>query len=122
MNRNLIFRAVFLAVFIYLFTIGINRIYKDKNIDYISTSLIFYDLFMPYILGIVLAVIGKFHFVMNKNKLIFMTALNIVIFLVEIVVMAAVKLAIATEVYVLISLCLAFVINTTLLELGYGRK
>lgn len=122
MNRNLIFRAVFLAVFIYLFTIGINRIYKDKNIDYISTSLIFYDLFMPYILGIVLAVIGKFHFVMNKNKLIFMAALNIVIFLVEIVVMAAVKLAIATEVYVLISLCLAFVINTTLLELDYGRK
>lgn len=122
MNRNLIFRVVLLAVFLYLFTIGINRIYKDKNIDYISTSLIFYDLFMPYLLGIVLSVIGKYHFAMNKKKLIFMGIVNLVVFLVEIVAMAAVKLAIATEVYVLISLCLAFVLNTTLLELDYGQK
>lgn len=122
MNKKILHRIGILIAFILIFTIGINKIYTNREIQFISSTLIFYDLFMPYLLGVILAFLGKYHFKMNKNKAIFMIILNILIFIFEILFMALSDMTIAIEVYVLISICLSFIVNTFLLELETKRK
>lgn len=83
--------------------------------------LIFYDMFMPYLLGIVLSFIGNKKIYLNKEKIIFLIIVNILIFLIEVVVLSQFKNAIPIELHILISLLISYISNITLLELKINK-
>ncbi len=117
MRKRLLYRFLVPIAFLIIFSIGLNAFYSDREITYMPAPLIFYDMFMPYLTGIMLSLVGKIKYVITKSKLIFMLIVNILIFLIEVIILAQMKEAIPIELHILISVCVSYIVNATLLEL-----
>ncbi|MDO5707516.1 MAG: hypothetical protein Q4P31_02645 [Andreesenia angusta] len=121
MKKRLIYRFLIPIVFLLIFSLGLNAFYSNREIAYMPAPLIFYDMFMPYLTGLMLSLIGKSRYIITKTKLIFMAIINIIVFLIEIIILSQTDKAIAIELHILISVCISYVINATLLELEFKK-